>query len=47
MIEKEWVERAKQVVERTRNDPYRQSEELTAVKADYLKKRYNKTIKLK
>jgi hypothetical protein len=43
--EKIWVEKAKQVVERTREDPYRQSEELTVVKAEYLKQRYNKTIK--
>jgi len=46
LIEKEWVNKAKQIVERTRDDPYKQSEELTGVKADYMKKRYNKTIKL-
>lgn len=46
LIEKEWVHRAKQIVERTRDDPYKQSEELTGVKVDYMKKRYNKTIKL-
>lgn len=46
LIEKEWVDKAKAIVERTRDDPYKQSEELTLVKADYLKKRYNKTIKL-
>lgn len=46
LIEKEWVDKAKAIVERTRDDPYKQSEELTMVKADYLQKRYNKTIKL-
>lgn len=46
LIEKEWVDKAKAIVDRTRNDPYKQSEELTMVKADYMKKRYNKTIKL-
>lgn len=46
LIEKEWVDKAKQIVERTRDDPHRQSEELTEVKADYMKKRYNKTIKV-
>jgi hypothetical protein len=46
LIEKEWVNKAKAIVERTRDDPYRQSEELTVVKADYMKQRYNKTIKL-
>lgn len=46
LIEKEWVERAKRIVEQTRDDPYKQSEELTVVKADYMKTHYNKTIKL-
>ena len=46
LIEKEWVNKAKHIVERTRDDPYKQSEELTVVKADYMKKRYDKTIKL-
>lgn len=46
LIEKEWVNKAKQIVERTRDDPHRQTEELTLVKVDYMKKRYNKTIKL-
>lgn len=46
LIEKEWVNRAKAIVDRTRDDPYTQSEELTVVKADYMKQRYNKTLKL-
>lgn len=46
LIEKEWVQRAKQIVEQTRTDPYLQNRELSAFKADYLQKRYNKTIKL-
>lgn len=46
LIEKVWVDKAKAIVEHTRDDPYKQSEELTVVKADYLQKRYNKTIKL-
>jgi hypothetical protein len=46
LIEKEWVDKAKQIVERTRDDPYKQSEELTVFKADYIKKRYGKTIKV-
>lgn len=46
LIEKEWVHRAKQIVERTRDDPYKQSEELTVVRADYLKQRYDKSVKL-
>ena len=46
LIEKEWVEKAKQIVDKTRDDPHKQSEELTVFKADYMKKRYNKDIKV-
>ena len=46
LIEKEWVNRAKQVVERTKDDPYKQTEELTLVKVDYMQKRYGKSLKL-
>lgn len=46
LIEKEWVNKAKAIVERTRDDPHKQSEELTVFKADYMKKRYNKAVKL-
>jgi hypothetical protein len=46
LIEKEWVERAKQIVEHTREDPYEQQRALSQMKADYLKKRYNKDIKV-
>lgn len=46
LIEKEWVSKAKQIIERTREDPHEQSKELNVFKADYMKKRYNKTIKL-
>ena len=45
LIEKEWVDKAKQIVERTKQDPYVQNEEMTKMKADYLKKRYNRDIK--
>ena len=46
LIEKEWVNKAKQIVEHNRDDPYKQSENLTVFKADYIKKRYGKTIKV-
>jgi hypothetical protein len=46
LIEKEWVNKAKQIVDQNRNDPFKQSEELTVFRADYMKKRYNKNIKL-
>jgi hypothetical protein len=46
LIEKEWVSKAKEIVEHTRQNPYQQSKELNLFKADYMKKRYNKTLKL-
>lgn len=46
LIEKEWVNKAKKIVEQTQDDPYQQSKELSGLKADYLQKRYNKPIKL-
>jgi hypothetical protein len=46
LIEKEWVNKAKHIVENTHNDPHKQSEELTIVKADYMKQHYGKIIKL-
>lgn len=46
LIEKEWVERAKAIVEQTKNDPFVQNKELSKIKAEYIKKRYNKDIKL-
>lgn len=45
-IEKEWVDKIRRVIEQTRHDPHQQSEKLTMVKADYMKQRYNKVIKV-
>lgn len=46
LIEKEWVEKAKQVVAETRSDPYAQDMAIGKLQADYLKKRYGKVISL-
>lgn len=46
LIEKEWVVRAKDIVERTKNDPHLQNKEMHKFKAEYIKKRYNKELKL-
>lgn len=46
LIEKEWVTKAKRIVDQTRNDPRQQSNQITRVKADYIKKRYNKDLKV-
>lgn len=47
IIEPEWVNKAKSIVRNTNDDPYKQSEDLTMLKADYMQKRYNKIVKLK
>lgn len=45
LIEKEWVEKAKQILAETHDNPYVMSQQLTAMKTDYLKKRYGKDVK--
>jgi hypothetical protein len=47
LIEHEWVARAKKVVAQTIGNPHAQTNELNKVRADYIKKRYNRTIKSK
>jgi hypothetical protein len=44
LIEKEWVEKAKAIVEKTRRDPFLQSQELNSFKTEYLHKRYGKNV---
>lgn len=46
LIEKEWVNKAKAIVNHTKDDPRRQNTELNKMKADYIKKRYNKDIQV-
>lgn len=45
LIEKQWVERAKSIVEKTQDDPYIQKKEMSKVKADYIHKRFKKVVK--
>ena len=45
-LDKEWIAKAKMIVEQTKNDPYTQSKEIAKVKADYLRIRYNKHVKV-
>lgn len=46
LIEKEWVQRAKHIVATTQDDPHKQKSEISKAKADYIQKRFNKTIKI-
>jgi hypothetical protein len=45
-LDKEWINKAKMIVEKTKEDPYLQSNQIGKVKADYLRIRYNKHIKV-
>lgn len=44
-LDEVWINKAREVVEKTQYDPYLQSNELSKIKAGYLKSRYNKDIK--
>jgi hypothetical protein len=46
VIEKEWVDKARRIVNATKEDPYAQEKEVSKLQADYLMKRYNKQVKL-
>lgn len=45
VIEKEWVDALDEVIRRTSDNPFLQQEEISKVKVEYMKKRYNKDIK--
>lgn len=45
VIEKEWVTKAKAIVNSTRSNPNQQSSELSKFKAEYIKKRFDKEVK--
>ncbi len=45
-LDEEWISKAKAIVEQTKHDPHLESRELSKVKADYLRIRYNKHIKV-
>jgi len=44
-IEPAWVNKAKQIIAQTHDDPYLQKDQMSKVKADYIMKRFNKQIK--
>lgn len=45
LIEKQWVQKAKEIVAETKSDPYKQKSEMSRAKADYIQKRFKKAIK--
>jgi hypothetical protein len=44
IIEKVWINKAKAIIAQTQDDPFIQKNEMSRVKADYIQKRFNKTI---
>lgn len=46
VIEKVWIDKAKHIVDKTSSDPFEQQKMLSQIKADYIKKRFNKDIKI-
>lgn len=44
VIEKEWVENAKNIVASTKDDPHARSAKVSQLQKEYLKKRYGKEI---
>jgi hypothetical protein len=42
LIEKEWIEKAQEIIARTKDDPHTQSKALGKIKAEYLKKRFDR-----
>src|SRR5688572_22399188 len=45
VIEMEWVNKAKQIIKDTKDDPHAQEQAVEKLQRDYLKKRYGKEIK--
>lgn len=45
-LDAEWVNKARRIVEHTKDDPYLQSREISKVKSEYLRIRYNKHTKI-
>lgn len=44
VIEKEWVDKAKQILLETKDDPHSRTEKVNQLQKDYLKKRYGKEL---
>lgn len=45
LIEKQWVQKAKEIVADTKSDPHKQKSEMSKAKADYIQKRFKKTVR--
>lgn len=46
VMEKVWVGKSKKIIESTKGDPYQREREVSKLQAEYIQKRYGKTIRL-
>ena len=44
LIEKEWVDKAKEIIEQTKDDPHSRTQKVNELQRDYLQKRYGKVV---
>jgi len=44
LIEKDWVDKAKEILDKTKDDPYLRGEEVSKLQIDYIKKRYGREL---
>ena len=44
VIEKEWVDKAKKIIDETKDDPYARTNRVNELQKNYLQKRYNKEL---
>lgn len=44
LIEKEWVDKAKEIIDQTKDDPHARTAKVNELQRDYLQKRYGKVI---
>lgn len=44
LIEKEWVDKAKEIIDQTKDDPHARTQKVNELQRDYLQKRYGKVV---
>ncbi len=44
LIEREWVDKAKKIIEETKDDPFKREQEVGRLQREYIKKRYGREI---
>ncbi len=44
LIEKEWVDKAKEIIQHTKDDPHTRTQKVNELQRDYLQKRYGRAV---